>query len=227
MNAILFVALACMLFVQATNAFNIGTTKVRAFSRTTSFLAMEFDWKVAKKAGEDNMGSTIDSIQSQLNTIRTGGANPNILDRVMVEYYGSMTPLNQIARVAANGASQLIVEPFDKASMKDIESAIALSDLNLNPNSDGAVLRINIPMLTEDRRKELVKKAKSITEDGKVAIRNHRRDVVDLIKKAEKDKDISKDDNKDFQDDFQKSVDKFTKKLETMMASKEKDLLKI
>lgn len=148
---------------------------------------------------------------------QAGGANPAILDRVFVDYFGSPTPLNQVARVAASGSQQLVVEPFDRSISKEIEKAISTSGLNLTPNNDGNVIRINIPPLTEERRKELAKQvsslpyrfvvrmshnipqAKGISEDGKVAVRNVRRDVVEKIKAAEKEKAISKDDSKGFQ----------------------------
>lgn len=186
---------------------------------------MEFIWKEVKMASEEKMSNSIEATQSKFNTLRTGGANPNLLDRVMVDYFGSLTPLNQVARIAASGSNQLVVEPFDKSLMKEVEKGISMSDLNLTPNSDGNVIRINIPMLTEDRRKELAKQAKSVCEDGKVAVRNTRRDAVETIKKGEKDKIVTKDDSKAYQDDLQKSVDGFIKKLENMLKSKEKDLL--
>jgi ribosome recycling factor len=189
---------------------------------------VEFNWKVTKKSSDDKMGKCLESIQQQFATVRAGGANPAILDRVMLDYYGTMTPLSQVARVASSGSTQLQVEPFEKALLKDIEKAITLSGLNLTPTNDGSgILRINIPPLTEDRRKELAKQAKVICEDGKVAIRNVRRDFVDKIKAAEKDKSISKDDSKGFQDDLQKLTDGFVKKLDDMLKSKEKDLLKL
>ena len=188
---------------------------------------MEFVWKDTKQSAEDRMTASIEATQTKFNTLRTGGANPNLLDRIMVEYFGSLTPLNQVARIAAAGANQLVVEPFDKTLMKEIEKAIAMSDLNLTPNSDGSVVRISIPMLTEERRKDLAKQAKSICEDGKVAVRNTRRDIVESIKKGEKDKDVTKDDSKAFQDQLQKSTDGFIKKLDTMLKTKETDLLKI
>lgn len=164
-----------------------------------SDLAMVFDWKTSKKATEERMGKSLESLQSQLNTLRAGGANPNILDRVSVPYFGSPTPLTQLARVGTSGAMQLVIEPFEKSTIRDIEKAILTSDLNLTPSCDGNVIRIVIPPLTEDRRKELVKQAGMVCETGKVSIRNIRRDVVEKIKLAEKDKDIGKDDSKGFQ----------------------------
>ncbi|KAJ1436109.1 ribosome recycling factor [Ochromonadaceae sp. CCMP2298] len=172
------------------------------------------------------MTKTLEGMQSQFNTLRAGGASPAILDRIMVDYYGSMTPLNQVARVAAANSQTLVVEPFDRTIMKDIEKAISMSDLNLNPNSDGEVIRINIPALTEDRRKDLVKQAKTVCEDGKVSIRNIRREGVDLIKKAEKDKDITKDDCAGYQEVIQKVTEVNSKKLDEMLKKKEVDLMK-
>ena len=193
-----------------------------------SYLTMEFDWKKFKKGTEEKMIKSIENIQTQLATLRTSGANPAMLDRVFVDYFGTPTPLNQVARVASSGSQQLVVEPFDKNIIKEIEKAISTSDLNLNPTNDGSgVIRINIPPLTEDRRKELTKQAKVICDDGKVAVRNVRRDSVDKIKLAEKDKQISKDDSKGFQDDLQKVTDDNIKKLDEILKVKEKDLMKI
>jgi ribosome recycling factor len=160
---------------------------------------MEFDWKASKKTAEGKMTKSLESLQTQMNTLRVGGANPNMLDRVMVDCFGAPTPLNQVARVGTSGAMQLVVEPFDKSTMKEIEKAILTADLNTTPNSDGSVIRINLPPLTEDRRKDLAKQASTITETGRVAIRNIRRDTQDKIKAAEKNKDIGKDDSKGFQ----------------------------
>jgi ribosome recycling factor len=159
-----------------------------------------FDWKGFKKGTEDKMAKSLESIQSQFNTLRAGGANAAMLDRVFVDFFGTPTPLSQVARVGTSGSQQLVIEPFDKTICKEIEKAISTSDLNLTPTNDGSgIVRINVPPLTEDRRKELAKQAKVISEDGKVAVRNHRRDAVDKIKDLEKGKAISKDDAKGFQ----------------------------
>lgn len=160
---------------------------------------MEFNWKEVKKSTEGKMIKSIDSLQNNMNTIRVGGAKPNLLDRVMVDYFGTPTPIGQVARVSASGALQLVVEPFDKKLTKEVEKAILTSNLNLTPNSDGYIIRINLPPLTEERRKDLVKQAHSVCEGGKVAVRNIRRDTLEGIKAAEKAKDIGKDDSKDFQ----------------------------
>lgn len=188
----------------------------------------EFNWKTFKKGTEEKMTKSLDSIQAQFNTLRAGGANPAMLDRIFVDCFGTPTPLQQVARVASSGSQTLVIEPFDKTLVKEIEKAISMSDLNLTPtNSGDGIVRINVPPLTEDRRKELVKQAKVLLEDGKVAVRNHRRDAVDKVKDLEKGKAISKDDAKGFQDDLQKVTDDFTKKLDGMLKKKEEDLLKL
>ncbi|RYG94302.1 ribosome recycling factor [archaeon] len=173
------------------------------------------------------MTKSIDAVQQQFNTIRAAGANPAMLDRVSVLYYGTPTPLNQVARVSSSGAQQLVVDPFEKGMLKDIEKSILEADLNISPVNDGSVVRISIPPLTEERRKDLVKQVKTLCEEGKVAIRNVRRDFVEKVKAAEKDKGISKDDSKDFQDDLQKLTDDFVKKFDNLLKAKEKDLMKI
>ena len=175
----------------------LGPTRLlSAVGRT---FTMDMDWKVTKKFTEDKMIKSVESLQIQFNTLRAGSASPSMLDRVMVDYFGSMTPLNQLARVGTSGSQQLTVEPFDKSTLKEIEKAIVVAGLNLTPNNDGIVIRINLPPLTEERRMDLTKQAKAICEDSKVAIRNIRREIVDKIKVSEKDKEISKDDSKGFQ----------------------------
>jgi ribosome recycling factor len=188
----------------------------------------EYNFKDVKKATDDKMKKSLDSLSQQFNTLRAGGANPTILDRVFVDYFGTPTPLNQVARVAAQGAQQLVVEPFDKSIAKEIEKAISQADLNLTPTNDGSgIIRISIPPLTEDRRKQLVKQAKTVAEDGKVAIRNIRRDAVDGVKKAEKDAGLSKDAVKEYQDVIQKLTDDYIKKVDNSLKSKEKDLMTV
>ncbi len=145
------------------------------------------------------MVKSVESLSSQMNTLRTMGANPAMLDRIMVSCFDTSTPLNQVARIGTSGAMQLVVEPFDKSLIKEIEKAIMCSDLGLTPNSDGIVIRINMPALTEERRKELVKQAGTVCESAKIAIRNIRRECVDKIKHAEKAKDIGKDESKGYQ----------------------------
>lgn len=207
----------------AVNAFKTMPVRIR---NKISMAAAEFNFKDVKKGVDDKMKKSVASLAAQFNTLRAGGANPTILDRVMVDYFGSMTPLNQVARVAAQGSQQLVIEPFDKSIVKEIEKSISMAELNLTPTNDGSgIIRINIPPLTEDRRKQLVKQAKTIAEDSKVAIRNIRRDSVDGIKKAEKDAGLSKDASKEYQDSVQKITDDFIKQIDTMLKTKEKDLL--
>ncbi len=173
---------------------------------------------------ESTMQKTIDATKRSFNTIRTGRANTSLLDKVMVDYYGSPTPLKTLANTSTPDASTIMIQPYDRGSMNLIEKAISLSDLGLTPSNDGSVIRLNIPPLTSDRRKDLVKLAAKYAEEGKVAIRNIRRDAVDSIRKQEKNSEISKDESRDQQDDIQKLTDKYIKKIEELLADKEKDI---
>lgn len=176
---------------------------------------------------EDRMSKSVDSVRSNLGTIRTGRASTSMLDRVKCIYYGVETPLNQMANVNVPSAQQLTVEPYDKSTFKDIEKAIIEADLGLTPTNDGAMIRMNIPPLTEERRKQLVKDCKGIGEEGKVAIRNVRRDGVESIKKLEKKGEIGEDEMKDGLDEIQKMTDKRTKEVEDIVAAKEKDVMRV
>ena len=177
----------------------------------------------------ERMAKSVESVGSNLATLRAGRPSPSILDRVMVEYFDTPTPLQQLASVSVQSGNSIIVSPYDKSAMDDIERAIRDSDLGLTPNNDGEKIRLNVPDLTEERRKELVKDAKKLGEDGKVAIRNIRRDAVDQLKKLTKDKElgISEDSEKDAIDEIQKIHDKFIKKVEEAVGNKEKDILKV
>eukprot|EP01041_Mallomonas_annulata_P005360 gene5360-10711_t len=222
-RACLFVLLSL-----STQAFQMGQHNAGFIQRCRSGLNMVFEFKPFKKGIEDKMTKSLESIQSQMNTLRAGQANPGILDRVVVDYFGAPTPLSQLARVGTSGGQQLVVEPFDKTLVSAIDKAIQMAGLNLNPTNDGSgIIRIVIPPLTEERRKDLVKQAKTLAEDGKVAIRNIRRDAVEKIKKSEKSVEISKDSSQEYQDDLQKSTDSFIKKIDAMAKTKEKDLLTI
>ncbi|MGC8711762.1 MAG: ribosome recycling factor [Leptodesmis sp.] len=170
------------------------------------------------------MHKTVEATQRSFNTIRTGRANPSLLDRVMVEYYGSPTPLKSLASITTPDASTIAIQPFDRSSLNLIEKAIQLSDLGLTPNNDGSTIRINIPPLTSDRRKELVKMAAKFAEEGKVAIRNIRRDAVDSVRKQEKASEVSEDEARDLQDKIQKLTDKYIAKVDELLAEKEKDI---
>lgn len=176
---------------------------------------------------ESRMKKSIDSVQSNLNTLRTGRASPALLDRVQVEYYGTPTSLNQLAGISVQGGQSLMIDPYDKSAIGDIERAIMESDLGITPSNTGDAIRLNIPPLTEDRRKELVKNAKSLGEDGKVAIRNVRRDAVDTIKKMAKEQELSEDNVKDGQDSVQKITDKYIKAVDETVKTKETDIMKV
>jgi ribosome recycling factor len=173
---------------------------------------------------KDHMQKTIEATQRSFNTIRTGRANAALLDRITVDYYGSETPLKSLANISTPDATTITIQPYDKSSMTQIEKAISMSDLGLTPNNDGQVIRLNIPPLTAERRKELVKLAGKLAEEGKVALRNIRRDAIEAIRKQEKSHEISEDESKDLQDQIQKTTAQFTAKVEELLAAKEKDI---
>ncbi|MCT7980190.1 MULTISPECIES: ribosome recycling factor [Laspinema] len=173
---------------------------------------------------EDLMKKAVEATQRSFNTIRTGRANTSLLDKIMVEYYGSPTPLKSLASINTPDASTISIQPFDRNSLAIIEKAILTSDLGLTPNNDGAIIRLNIPQLTSDRRQELVKVAGKYAEEGKVAIRNARRDGIDSVRKQEKNSDISQDESRALQDDIQKLTDKYVAKIDEVLAAKEKDI---
>ena len=173
------------------------------------------------------MRKSVESTQRNFNTIRTGRANPSLLDKVIVEYYGAETPLKSLATLSTPDSQTIQIQPFDAGSVATIEKAISMSDLGLTPNNDGRVIRINIPPLTEDRRKDLCKVAAKYAEEGKVALRNLRRDAIDRIKKLEKDGDLSEDQLRDEQDKIQKITDRFIVGLEKLLAEKEAEILKV
>ena len=173
---------------------------------------------------EDHMTKAVEATQRSFNTIRTGRANSAILDRVMVEYYGAPTPLKSLANINTPDASTITIQPFDRGSLNLIEKAISLSDIGLTPNNDGSTIRLNIPPLTSDRRKELVKLAAKFAEEGKVSVRNIRRDAVDAVRKQEKNGELPEDTAKDTQDQIQKLTDKYISKIEGLLSEKEKDI---
>ena len=175
----------------------------------------------------ERMSKSIESVKFSLTSIRTGRASASILDRVKVDYYGTMTPLNQLASISVPSAQQLSIDPFDKKSAGDIEKAIIEADIGLTPTNDGSIIRINIPPLTEDRRKDLLKQCKQIGEEGKVAIRNVRRDGVDTVKKFEKAGTIGEDEMKDGLDVMQKMTDKCVKEIDDIVAKKEKEVMTV
>ena len=173
---------------------------------------------------ESNMQKTVEATQRSFNTIRTGRANASLLDRVTVEYYGTPTPLKSLANISTPDASTITIQPFDRGSVSVIERAISLSDVGLTPNNDGSTIRLNIPPLTTERRKEFVKIAGKYAEEGRVAIRNIRRDAVDSVRKQEKNHEIPEDEAKDLLDKIQKVTDKYIARIDQVLAEKEKDI---
>lgn len=173
---------------------------------------------------ESHMQKAVEATQRSFNTIRTGRANASLLDKVMVEYYGTPTPLKSLASITTPDATTIMIQPYDRSSLNLIEKSISLSDVGLTPNNDGSNIRLNIPPLTSDRRKELVKIAAKYAEEGKVSIRNIRRDAVESIRKQEKNGEFSEDEAKDLQDKIQKLTDKYITKIEGLLSEKEKDI---
>lgn len=173
---------------------------------------------------QDKMKKAIETLESNLRTIRTGRANPTILDRVEVEYYGSMMPINQVASISVVEGRQLVIKPFDKNMLKDLERAIGMADLGLVPQNDGTMIRISIPSLTEDRRKELGKDASKMGEEAKIAIRNVRRDAMEA---AKKDKELTEDLKKQAQEDIQKKTDAFIKDIDVIVKNKTDDIMSV
>jgi ribosome recycling factor len=173
---------------------------------------------------ESHMQKTIEATQRSFNTIRTGRANASLLDRVTVEYYGTPTPLKSLAGISTPDATTIAIQPYDRNTLNLIEKAISMSDIGLTPNNDGSVIRLNIPPLTSDRRKELVKMAAKLAEEGKVAIRNIRRDAIESVRKQEKGGEISEDEARDLQDNIQKLTDKYINKVEQLLHEKETDI---
>ena len=174
---------------------------------------------------KDKMNKAVEHYRHEVSTIRTGRASANILDVVKVDYYGTPTPLNNIAHVTVPEGQLIVIQPFDPSSLEFIEKAIMSSDVGLTPNNDGSVIRLNIPTLTEERRKDLVKVVHKIIEEGRVAVRNIRRDANDLLKKSEKDNDLSEDNLRRATDNIQEMTDEHIKNLNQIQEAKEKDIL--
>jgi ribosome recycling factor len=174
---------------------------------------------------KDRMNKAVEHYRHEVSTIRTGRASSNILDVVKVDYYGTPTPLNNIAHVTVPEGQLIVIQPFDPSSLEFIEKAIMSSDVGLTPNNDGSVIRLNIPTLTEERRKDLVKVVHKIIEEGRVAVRNIRRDANDLLKKSEKDNDLSEDNFRRATDNIQEMTDEHIKNLNQIEEAKEKDIL--
>ena len=180
-----------------------------------------------EKEFRGKMQKSVEALKSELNRVRTGRASIALLDGVKVDYYGTPTPLNQVATLAVPESRMITIQPWDTSILADIERAILKSDLGLVPTNDGKVIRISIPQLTEERRKELVKVVKRIGENAKIAIRNIRRDANEFVKKKEKDKEISQDEMKKDQDEIQKMTDEFIKEIDRLVAEKEKEVMEI
>lgn len=180
-----------------------------------------------KKNTESRMSKSIDSLTESLQSIRAGRANTSLLDRIYVDYYGQQSPLNQVASLSAPEARLLAIQPWDATLIPEIEKAIQKSDLGITPSNDGKIIRLVIPQLTEERRKDLTKLVGKYAEEAKVSIRNIRRDAMEVIKKAEKAKEISEDDRKTYEEDIQKLTDKYIKDVDGVAADKEKELMEI
>lgn len=175
----------------------------------------------------EKMEKAIAALKKEYANVRTGRANPLILERIQVEYYGAPTPLRQLSNVSVQDGQTLVITPFDKMIVNEIEKAIAKSDIGITPNSDGTCVRLTFPPLTEDRRKEICKSVKKMGEDAKVAVRNIRRDAGDELKKVEKAENLSEDEVKNVQNDIQKLTDKYTKIIDSVEAEKEQEVLKV
>ncbi|MBT9152037.1 MAG: Ribosome-recycling factor [Firmicutes bacterium] len=176
---------------------------------------------------EDKMKKTVVALQKDLGGLRAGRANPGLLEKITVEYYGVPSPLTQVATITVPEARLLVIQPWDKSLLKSIEKAIQKSDLGLTPNTDGTVIRLTIPALTQERRSELVKVARKKAEDGRVAVRHLRRDGNDMIKELEKDGEISEDQAKKAQEEVQKLTDKHIKEVEEVLLTKEAEIMEI
>jgi ribosome recycling factor len=180
-----------------------------------------------KKVAEGKMKKSVQALIEEFNTVRTGRASAALFEKIQVEYYGQMVPLNQVATISVPEARLVVIQPWDKGVLVEIEKAIQKSELSVNPNNDGKVIRINIPPLTEERRKELVKVTKNMTEQSRIAIRNVRREANEDLKKKQKASDISEDDAKRGMDEIQKLTDKYIKEVNELMEKKEKEILEV
>ena len=176
---------------------------------------------------DERMTKSIDALKRELSTLRTGRATPSLVDNIHVDYYGTSTPLNQLASVSAPDAQAIIIQPWDKGSIQDIEKSLSTSDLGFNPSNDGNQITVPIPPLTQERRLEMVRLLKKKIEDGKVSVRNVRRDSVDRLRKLEKDKSISQDDSRRGQDQIQKSTDSYTKLIDDISKVKEDEITQV
>lgn len=173
------------------------------------------------------MGKTLEKMKADFGTLRTGRANAALLENIRVDYYGAQTPLNQLGNIGAPEARTLEIRPWDKSVLPAIEKAILKSDLGLTPSNDGAIIRLQIPALTEERRKDLIKVVRKMAEEYRVALRNERRDAVERLKKSEKAKEITEDDRQSGEQEIQKMTDSFVKRVDDLLVSKERDIMEI
>ncbi len=176
---------------------------------------------------EDKMNKTVDVVVSDFASVRAGRANAAVLDKIAVDYYGTPTPINQVGTISSPDPRSLMIQPWDKSILKEIEKAIQSSELGINPQNDGQVIRLAFPQLTEERRKELTKQVRKYAESGKVAVRNIRRDAMDKLKAAEKQNELTEDDRKLGEKDLQDLTDKICKKLDELCEKKEKELMAV
>ncbi len=183
--------------------------------------------KTVYETAKTKMGKTVNALVGEFGAIRAGRANPQLLDKIAVDYYGTPTPINQLASVSATEARVLTIQPWDKSVLKAIEKAIQTSDIGINPQNDGSVIRLTFPPLTEDRRKDLVKDIQKIAENSKVAVRSIRRDCIEKLKAMKKNSEITEDDLKDAEKEIQKITDNYTKEIETICDAKQKEVMSI
>jgi len=179
------------------------------------------------KEYDSRMQKTIDVVKANFASVRAGRANAGVLDRITVDYYGAATPLNQVASISSPDPRTLVVQPWDSSLLKAVEKAIQVSDLGINPQNDGRVIRLSFPQLTEERRKELTKRVRKYAEEGKVAVRNIRRDAMDEIKKKTKKSELTEDDQKNLEKELQELTDKRCKELDELCAKKEQELMAV
>lgn len=179
------------------------------------------------QVAEEKMKKAIETLKQEFATVRAGRANPHILDKVMVDYYGVPTPIPQLASITVPEARMIVIQPWEARMLKEIEKAIQKADLGINPTNDGKVIRLIFPELTEERRKELVKQVRKMAEDAKVAIRNIRREAIDEYKKMKKNNEITEDDLKDAEEDVQKLHDKYIDQIEKLLSAKEKEIMEV
>ncbi|VAH28748.1 ribosome-recycling factor, chloroplastic-like [Triticum dicoccoides] len=199
----------------------------RAVLRHATNEEIEEEKMIVEEQAKEKMEKAIETVQSNFNTVRTGRANPSMLDRIEVEYYGTPVNLKTIAQINTPDATSLLIQPYDKSCLKLIEKAIVAANIGVTPSNDGEVIRVTVPPLTSDRRKEMTKTVAKLSEEGKVAIRNIRRDAIKAYDKLEKEKKLSEDNVKDLSADLQKITDEYMKKVEAIQKQKEQELSKV